>query len=247
MGLISAALLTLSCGSPSEESEVFPAVERTRAATNQVLEFDGENDYASTGTAEFPHSRDPHTLSLWVKVRSLEGKQAFVTMRRDHDAGTELGIEEGRVTAFRIYDGRAAVTAPEPLPVDTWTHVAYSFDGTLHALYINGARVTEAELEPNNRTPTSCWLGSFDGYVDFLNGSLDDVRLDSGVRSAEELALEAAGESTEDSVDGGTRIVATWGFDEAQGPVAFDDSGHGNDATLGDGVAEFMPKRASER
>jgi hypothetical protein len=239
----------LSCGSPSEEEDVFPSVPRTRASQNQVLELDGENDYASTGTAEFPHSREPHTLSLWVKVRSLEGKQAFVTMRRDRDAGTELGIEGGRVTAFRIYDGRAAVTAPDPITVDTWTHVAYSFDGTLHALYVNGARVAEGELEPNNRTPTSCWLGTFDGYVDVLKGSLDDVRLDSGVRTAEELALEAQGSSSkpDDSVDGGTRLVAYWGFDEAEGPIAFDDSGHGNDATLGDGVDAYMPKRVSER
>jgi hypothetical protein len=246
---VSAALLSLSCGSPTKEGEVFPQAERTRATTNQVLEFDGKDDYASTGTAEFPHSRDPHTLSLWVNVRSLAGKQAFVTMRRDLDAGTELGVAEGRVTAFRIYDGSAAVTAPDPLTIDTWTHVAYSFDGTTHALYIDGTQVATGELEPNNRTPTSCWLGSFDGYSDFLNGSLDDVRLDSGVRSAEELAAEARGESTdpENVVDGGTRLVALWDFDEAGGLFAFDDSGHGNDATLGDGVEAAMPTRISAR
>ncbi len=237
-----------ACGAPVEEAERFPHVPRTRASENQVLRFDGQDDYASTGTAEFPHAREPHTWSLWVNVRSLEGRQALVTMRRDRDAGTQLALDDERVTAFRIYDGSVYVRAAEPLAANTWTHVAYSFNGTTHTLYVNGERVAENELEPNNRTPTSCWLGSFDGYTDFLSGSLDDVRLDFGARSAEELAREAAGEPPEaDSVDGNTRIVAFWRFDEASGPLAFDDSSNHNDATLGDGIPENMPHRENSR
>lgn len=226
---------------PGEKEEIDPpSPHLADSGTDYALEFDGVDDYATCGTAHFPFSLDPQTLSLWVSFAEVtDARQSFVTLRRDRDAGVELGVRNGRITAWRYYDGSAYAESPAALPIDTWHHVAYVYDGETNRLYVDGALAGESTLEPNDRTPTSAWLGSTDGRGDLFRGKLDEVRVWDVARSAEQIAAEAAG-SVEPEPAG---LVMHLTFDESGGARVFDRSGTGNHATLGDGIAARMPAR----
>lgn len=204
-----------------------------------ALAFDGRDDYASTGTASFPFPEDPQTISLFIKPEQQEGLRALVTLRKDGESGLELGLKDGRPITVRIYDGSAFVEAKEAVPAGRWVHVAYTFDSERHRLYVDGELVGEKELKPNHRTPTTGWLGTFDGARHLYGGLMDEVRIRNVLLDAEALAREANGEEVGDPED----LVGYYNFDEGAGARAYDRSRWQNHASLGDGIPARSPSR----
>jgi len=236
-----AALLSACTQSPPEPDDTPPPSPYLRdSGTDYALEFDGTDDYASSGNAGFPFPLDPHGLSLWVAYRDRpDARQSFLALRRDREAGVEFGVENGVLTAWRYYDGSAYAAATSPMSADAWHHVAYVFDGMQHVVYLDGARVAQGDLMANHRTPTTTWLGTTDGSSDLFAGKLDEVRVWDLARTDAQIAAEAAG--TVEPNPSGLLLHLT--FDESGGSRAFDRSGMDNHATLGDGISGRMPVR----
>lgn len=206
---------------------------------NFALSFDGVDDYATSGTAQFPIGRDEQTLSAWFLVDALADRAALLTLRKDLDSGIELGLRQGLLGAWRVYGDRQLVIAKSAITTGTWHHAAYVFDGTRNLLYVDGALVASSTEAPDKRTPTTCWLGTLDGTRALFKGRMDDVHVFEVVRSAEQLAGEYAGKFAKDQPG----LVLDLTFDESAGNLAFDHSELQNDAQLGDGVPLRMPKR----
>lgn len=205
-----------------------------------ALEFDGVDDYASSGTAGFPFPLDPYTLSLWMSYVSVsDSRQSFLALRRDEDAGIEFGVAGGVLTAWRYYDGSPYAESTIEINAGSWHHVAYSYDGERHVLYVDGARAGEGDLLPNHRTPTTSWLGTTNGANDLYKGKLDEIRIWDVLRTEQEIADEAAGNVEQ----GPLGLLMHLTFDESGGARVFDRSGQGNHATLGDGIPSRMPSR----
>jgi hypothetical protein len=236
--LLASALLACgneSAGTPGSGG----AGEIPDSGFDYALEFDGRDDYASTGTAAFPFPEDPQSVSLFVKRREQEGLRALVTLRKDRDSGLELGLRDGKPVTIRTYDGSAFVEAADPIPVGRWVHVAYTFDRTRHRLYVDGDLVGEQELAPNDRTPTTGWLGTLDGRQHLYDGLMDEVHVRNVLLSAEEVVREADGGAAGDAEN----VVAYFNFDEGAGARAYDRSGRANHASLGDGIPARAPSR----
>ena len=208
---------------------------------NRALSFDGQDDYATTGTAEFPDGLSAYAISAWFRLDSLSGKQAFITVRKDFDSGLGLGVNDGVVTAWRVYGDRTLVAGSKAVSVDTWHHAAYTYDGTTNRLYVDGALADSSDTTPDKRTPTTCWLGTLEGTSELLHGSLDDVHVFEVLRSADQIASELTTQLSAN--DPG--LVMDLTFDESQGPIVYDHSPFQNDGQLGDGVAQRMPARVS--
>ncbi|MEO7038152.1 MAG: LamG domain-containing protein [Polyangiaceae bacterium] len=208
---------------------------------NRWLSFDGVNDYATTATAQFPDGLSPQTISAWFELDSIGGQQALVTVRKDLDSGLELAVNDGMLSAIRVYGERTLVAATKPVTTGGWHFAAYTFDGATNRLYVDGAPAGNSTDLPDKRTPTSCWLGTLDGKIDLLHASLDDVRVYEVARTPNELAAEAAGNYARP--DSG--LVLELPFDESGGSTVYDHSSFANDGQLGDGVDERMPARVS--
>lgn len=236
-------LVASGCSSPEDGFDPkWPAFERERpppSASDQALEFDGVAHYATVGTAGFPFWLAPQTIALWVKPAHLEGVQSFVVLRKDFQSGVQLGMQDGLLMAWRVFGGRTYVAAPDPLVADTWYHVAYVYDGSEHHLYVDGEERAIGDLEPNNRTSTTGWLGSRDGRTEFFAGSMDRVRIWSEARSAAQIVEDASGAGAGSS----TGLVLDLPFDEPGGLRAYDHSGRDNHAALGAGFTEWAPRR----
>jgi len=119
-----------------------------------AVELNGENGFHFPNLGHFSRV-DPFSLSLWVRAPSQAPR--FVVVHHSKaaiDAGSrgyELLLERGRV-AFGLHHmwprNSLKVITKKALPINTWTHVAVTYDGSSRAagvrIYIDGV---PAELE----------------------------------------------------------------------------------------------------
>ena len=239
LGLV--ALLALGACSSSVDNAKLPELVREipPATKNLALSFDGVDDYATTGTAQFPFGRGAQTISAWFRLDTLAGKHALITLRKDGDSGVELALVNGVLGAYRVFGNRALVAATQPVSSGTWHHAAYTFDGTTNQIYLDGALSASSTNLPDERTPTSCWLGTLDGTSDLFSGVLDDFRVFGLVRTAAQISAESSGNFS--AQDPG--LVLDLPCNEDSGNIVFDHSPLGNDGELGDGFEPREPTR----
>lgn len=209
------------------------------STANMALAFDGIDDYATTGTAQFPPGTKLQTLSARFQIETIKGKHALITLRKDEDSGIELGLRDGLLGAWSVYGNRTLALATTAVSTGEWHHAAYTFDFVTVRLYLDGTLVASSTNTPGERTPTTCWLGTLDGVNDLFQGNLDDFRVFKSVRTAEEIANEAAGKSSSDP-----ELVLDLPCDEDGGNILYDHA-LANDGELGDGVDQRMPHRVN--
>lgn len=239
--------VTFGCQDPNPEEEILSSRVPAESGVDYALRFDGVDDYASLGTARFPLPTSDQCVSLWVRLREVGTRQALLTLRRD-DSGDELGISEaGLFTLWRIWSPEVLAAASEPLSAGDWHHLAYVRSEGEHRLYVDGRLQSRSTTGSDNHSPTTGFIGTFDGKQRFFDGDLDELRIWAIARSASDIEAEFGGGGAKSDPD----LVGYYSFNEsplaAQGGAAtsraYDRSGNGNHATLGDGVADFSPTR----
>jgi Concanavalin A-like lectin/glucanases superfamily len=211
---------------------------------NYALVFDGVQQYATTGTADFPRARYAQTLSVRFMVDTISGKHAFLTLRKDFDSGVEFGINNGFVSAWRVHGGEVLATATTPVSTGVWHHAAYLFepndpinpdDTGIDHVYVDGVAAPSGVTGLiDRRTPTTCWLGTLDGTRDLFQGKLDNVLV------FKDYVIAAAG----DGAPSETALVLNLPFNEdPDNLTVFDHSSRANDGRLGDGIEQHAPTR----
>ncbi|MFZ5890280.1 MAG: LamG domain-containing protein [Myxococcota bacterium] len=240
-----ACLLLACCGTPAPDTLGQLEESPPNASGDMAVEFDGVNDYASLGTAGFPFPRSPQTISFWLSAAANgPADQTIIVLHKDAESGVRLGLKDGVPTAISVYSGDVYAEASAPLPPDEWHHIAYLFDGTdsapHHTLYLDGVVVGSGTTLPNKRTPNTAFMGSDNHEERCYKGKLDALRIWAVARNAEQVTAEINGEAP---VQEPPDLVAFYSFDEAGGPRVVDRSGRGNHALLGDGLADYAPKR----
>jgi hypothetical protein len=209
-----------------------------------ALHFDGAMDYATAGTAGVVAGNQPQTISMWIRYSSSAGRQTIVTLRRSFQTGVQVGIRDGELAVWNVYGDDVLVATALPSAGD-WHHVAYVLGagqggagGTNPAsLYVDGRLGATSTASPNYLTPLSCWIGSVDGQSEFYAGDLDELRIWSVARSADEVASDMAGTVPTDAPG----LVAYFDCDAIDGSRVADASGYSNDMTLGGGDPARMP------
>jgi hypothetical protein len=219
-------------------TDAFPALDGTPAGF--ALSFDGVMDYATAGNGGFPAASAMQTVELWVNYPPAAVTADFLVMRTYLTNGVQIGVRDGTVAVWRTSGAEILVTAATPPSANSWHHVAYTYDQTTHNLYIDG-EVVDAEAAPSDsRTPNTVWPGTLDGTNELYKGEMDEVRIWSVTRSADEVQGDMR-HSPPGPMPG---LVAYWTFDDLNSDGrAVDASGSGNDVTLGDGIAARMPSR----
>ena len=146
------------------------------------------------------------TIEAWIKPGTLASRRGIFSTRSSNSAGS-WQIEMGNDSDGNA-DGGIALTGPNTyiadtagglLSVNTWTHVVVTKNGSgdTAAIYLNGNPVTLAHHTSFSTldNTASKFIGEGTTGGQFFQGSIDEVRLSSGVRSAAWIATEYANQN----------------------------------------------------
>jgi hypothetical protein len=88
----------------------------------------------------------------------------------------------GRSTTRHRY-----LSGPAALPLNTWTHVAATYDGATLRLYINGAQVSSQPHSGAIVTSTGALRIGGDSAGEYFQGLLDEIRIYNRALSPSEI------------------------------------------------------------
>jgi glucose/arabinose dehydrogenase/PKD repeat protein/fibronectin type 3 domain-containing protein len=151
-----------------------------------ALTFDNINDFLTipnSGTLNI--SGNAMTFSAWVNPLAGGGDQVVFAKFYNSSMASPyyqyaLELQGGRVPVFLIGtpDGITGASMGDTLPLGQWSHVAGVFDGSRVQFYLNGTLVSSPDLAATIvQRGTPLQLGADVAPSQFLNGTLDDVRI----------------------------------------------------------------------
>ena len=134
-------------------------------------------------------STQSFTLGAWVYVAALPGQwTAIVAKSRDHAPWYGLWISN---TNHWVAGGPANLTGG--LVTTGWHYLTLVQNGTANQrlLYVDGVQAAAGAAQ-NANGPGDLWIGGDKSVSEFLNGSIDDVRLYQRALSASEVQTLAS-------------------------------------------------------
>jgi hypothetical protein len=176
------------------------------AGNGKALSFDGSNDYVRVPDRD---SLDVTTLTIsaWISPRSYPahlthagivgkggydmrtGYETLLSEALDHDTGLEAKAFE--------FDTNWDAMSWRPIPIDTWTFVAATHDGTVGSIFVNGELRSQSALAPVTTNSSDLYIGvrtPGNAFVAYFDGLIDEVCIFSRPLTPSEIeALYSAG------------------------------------------------------
>ena len=210
-----------------------------------AMRFNGTNAFVAVPDHALLDFDRSATLELWVRFYSLRepGTSSRILCKGDgiNSCSDIAFIEEFNVLGggcgFHYQGcGYTAVPGDPPPQLNTWVHLAYTFDADTRRWrsYWNGTPLGSYEIESRGIRNSSRQLtiGGDPNYGFMLAGEMDEVRLWNTVRTPAEIA--ASYNTTVPTNSPG--LVAYYTFDEGSGTTVQDRTGNGLNGTVNGGA-----------
>lgn len=208
-------------------------IQHYRLQAGQALRFDGLNDLITIGY------RTPlieHTLEAWIKYFVLNNGIIFGQMAGPDttlSTGTFLFLNSATQEVCYEVNPQLAVVCTPIDSLNTWTHVAGTYDGNSVKLYLDGA--LKNETSGITYTGGSQWMSA--GAITFLNfvnyshfaGEMDELRAWNYARSEQEINDAMFAPLT--GIEPG--LSHYFALDEQQGQQVIDSASPGSFGLLG--------------
>ena len=167
----------------------------TAGMYGKALSFDGVNDWVTVADANDLDLTNGMTLEAWVRPAALTGWKTVV-------------MKEGTTTtlAYSLYanhsNPRPAITVrisnvdrsavgTSAVPLNTWTHLAATYDGATLRLYVNGVLAGSRGQTGNILTSSRALrIGGNAVWGEYFKGVIDDVRIYNRALSATEIQAD---------------------------------------------------------
>ncbi|MHA2292102.1 MAG: LamG domain-containing protein [Candidatus Hodarchaeales archaeon] len=194
---------------------------------SRALSFDGTNDYVQVDSNL--GITDNWTISLWIKVKSIE-RSAFFSIPDTHEVpGVEFSVNGEQKFQIRNYHttiNRIMLPSLTQVQTSKWYFVVGTYNTTHVTLYINGSKegsvaMTGATRTSYGKTFIGAFSASFSTGVNALEGIIDEVRVLN--RSLTELEI-IEDFQTQGFYPQRFETVAWYHFDEGMGNIVQDSS-----------------------
>jgi beta-lactam-binding protein with PASTA domain len=207
LGFDEASGTTAIDSSTSARNGTITGAVRVPGRVGSALSFNGTSDWVTVvdGAAGTPLDLTTGmTIEAWVNPTALSGWNTIVMKERGTNAlsyalyANDGAPQPGGVAApagyVRASGFDQAVQGTSALPLNTWTHVATTYDGTTERIYVNGILVaTRAQtggIAVGDQPLRIGGNGSFAGG-EFFQGLIDEVRVYNRAKTAAEIASDA--------------------------------------------------------
>jgi glucose/arabinose dehydrogenase len=166
----------------------------TAGHSSGALSFDG-----STGMVTVPDTADLQlsgalTIEAWVRPSTVTGRRTIAFKDRTNGFSYALyaGSNNTHPQGYAFITGaERAVTGPGALPVNSWTHLAFSYDGSTLRLFRNGEQVgahAASGAVPAGTGPLR--IGANPLWTEAFAGRIDDLRIYNRALSAAEITAD---------------------------------------------------------
>ena len=114
-------------------------------------------------------------------------------------------------------------------PVNRWSHVAMTYDGTALRLYENATQVSSRAVTGSiRRTTDPLWIGGSHPYGEYFHGLIDEARIYDRALSPSEIRAEMSTPIRSARITPAAGLVGAYAFDGGSETVAADASGKDN-------------------
>ncbi len=165
------------------------------------------------------------TVEAWVKIKAYPNDwdpRRWAVCKAAHEfteGNYSLCIDRNNVRVYvNIGGGQencfTAISTDGPMKLDTWQHIAMTYDGDVLRAFCDGRQVAETKVgRPRQGTGAALTIGGrSDGYS-YFDGDIDEVRIYSRALSADEVRrnFEAVRDDKTALTDG---LAGYWGFED---------------------------------
>ncbi|MEU4403034.1 LamG-like jellyroll fold domain-containing protein [Streptosporangium sp. NPDC023963] len=211
----------------------------TAGKYGKALSFNGTSSWVTVPDASSLRLSTATTLSAWVRPTTVTNWRTIVLKEHLAGSGASYGLYASNGIApsgwFQTNaEDVTRVDGPSALPVNTWNHVAVTYDGTTARLHVNGTQVSQTPVSGALHDDGGVLrIGGNSVWGEYFTGTLDEVRIYNRAQSQTEIQTDmntAVNTSPPDPDPDPTPtgLVAAYGMDEGTGTVIGDASGQGN-------------------
>ena len=128
---------------------------------------------------------NPTSVTSWrtVVLKEGVGELAYALYANDDGAQPILSVHFGGTTTI--------ASSPSRLAVNTWSHLAATYDGVTERLFVNGVQVgTQARTGAIDVTAGRLMIGGNSLWNEFFAGTIDDLRIYNRALSAAEIQAD---------------------------------------------------------
>jgi PKD repeat protein len=216
----------------------------TTGHSGGALAFDGSSDWVTVADSASLDLTSGMTLEAWVRPSALGASWRSVLFKEQGGGMVySLYANDGSQPRTQVnIGGEKNAVGTSGLPVNAWTHLAGTYDGTTLRLYVNGTLVTSTTVGGSIPTSTGpLRIGGDSIWPEWFAGSIDDVRVYNRPLSASEIQTDMAtpvGGSASSPPPPPppppppTGLVAQYTFDAGSGTTVADGSGNANTGTV---------------
>jgi chitodextrinase len=153
----------------------------TQGKYGNALSFDGVNDLVVINGSASLNVSSAMTLEAWIyPAASQSGWRTILQKQVDayflnasHSGGPLRPAGGATINSSVRYVGASSAS-----PVNTWTHVALTFNGSTLQLYVNGSPVASQSTSGTIQTTSNALrIGGNVPYGEYFNGRIDEVRV----------------------------------------------------------------------
>ncbi|NUP81081.1 MAG: hypothetical protein HOV96_26395, partial [Nonomuraea sp.] len=151
----------------------------TAGKYGQALSFNGTSSWVTVADSASLRLTGGMTLEAWVRPTSVAGWRTVLMKEFGADlAYAIMGSGSSGPAAFIFTSSGANAPAASNLPVNAWSHVAATYDGSTLRMFVNGTQVATNPTVGNLRTGTSpLRIGGNSGSGEYFSGLIDEVRV----------------------------------------------------------------------
>jgi hypothetical protein len=165
----------------------------TTGIAGKSLYFDGTDDNVAVLDSPALNPSSSFTLSAWVNPAAVltDFRSVLVKNYKYYLYSSSTGYcgDGTPLVGFRDTTNKI-LCEQSPLPVNTWTHLAATYDGSTLTLYRNGIVVDAAAASGTPASATGTLQIGASEYGEFFKGLIDEVRIyNRSLSSAEVQAI----------------------------------------------------------
>ena len=169
-----------------------PGAPGTKYPNTGSLHFDGTDDFVDVPNRMMPANNGAQSETFWVNYTAApSGARVCVSLTQpSSESRLKIGFNDGQV---RVWKSSSDPLVSAPIPPPGWHHYAYTFDGRVHRLYLDGLERAMSTTAANTGPAAEVRLGAIHNNAENFLGDLDDVRFYNRALNADEVRALAQG------------------------------------------------------